>query len=202
MTIGIAIGIAMVLYLIDRNKVWKQAAMIVGALALLAVLGVAGIVGWDKYDAWRRARKEQEANQQAQAAWDKWLDGLPTCKVVTSAPDAAKVGRTYVLGEKHTLMIDGVDVSADKVDFVTPDVWDKVAAEDAHDTFPCKAQWIDPQRSEHGRKQDSEAKKKNSEEIDWDDYVQLSAKDCAARIRKAYPRAYGCGGRLAFEAQS
>ena len=40
MTIGIAIVIAMVLYLIDRNKVWKQAAKLVGGLILLAVLGV------------------------------------------------------------------------------------------------------------------------------------------------------------------
>jgi len=58
MTIGIAIVIAMVLYLIDRNKVWRQAAKIVGALMLLAVLGVAGIIGWDKYDSRRRAQKD------------------------------------------------------------------------------------------------------------------------------------------------
>jgi hypothetical protein len=47
MTIGIAIVVAMILYLIDRNKVWKQAAKIGVALILLAVLGVGGIVGWD-----------------------------------------------------------------------------------------------------------------------------------------------------------
>ena len=41
MTIGIAIVVAMVLYLIDRNQVWKQTAKIVERLTLLAVLGVA-----------------------------------------------------------------------------------------------------------------------------------------------------------------
>jgi hypothetical protein len=50
-----------------------------------------------------------------------------------------------VVGEKHPQMIDGVDMSAGLVDFVTPDSYDKLAAEAAHDTLPCKAQWIDPQ---------------------------------------------------------
>ena len=61
MTIGIAIVIAMVLYLIDRNKVWKQAAKIVGGLVLLAVLGVAGIFGWVKFSEWQTERKEAAA---------------------------------------------------------------------------------------------------------------------------------------------
>jgi hypothetical protein len=72
MTIGIAIVIAMVLYLIDRNKVWKQAAKILGGLILLAVLGGAGVVGWVMYDNWRTARKEA-AEQAAQAATEAAL---------------------------------------------------------------------------------------------------------------------------------
>jgi hypothetical protein len=144
MTIGIAIVIAMVLYLIDRNKVWRQTAKIAAALILLAVLGVAGIFGWQKFSDWRMARKEA-ANQREAAAWNSWLDNLPACKAVLFAPAASQIGRTYVVGEKRTYLSDGIDLSAGLVDFVTPDSYDKLAAEAAHDTLPCKAQWIDPQ---------------------------------------------------------
>ena len=56
MAIGIAIVVAMVLYLIDRNKVWKQAGKIAAVLTLLAALFVVGIVGWAKYGSSRAAQ--------------------------------------------------------------------------------------------------------------------------------------------------
>ena len=79
------------------------------------------------------------------AAWNKWFDDLPTCRAVLFAPAASQIGRTYVVGQKRTYLSDGIDLSAGLVDFVTPDSYDKLAAEAAHDTLPCKAQWIDPQ---------------------------------------------------------
>ena len=60
MTIGIAIVLAMVLYLIDRNKVWKQAAKTAAVLTLLTVLGAAGFAGWVKYND-RQVAKELAA---------------------------------------------------------------------------------------------------------------------------------------------
>ena len=79
MTIGIAIVFAMVLYLIDRNKVWKQAAKDLGGLVLLAVLGVAGIFGWVKYDSWHTERKEEAAKailDQKRATFNGWYERL------------------------------------------------------------------------------------------------------------------------------
>jgi hypothetical protein len=87
----------------------------------------------------------EAANQREVTAWNVWIERVPSCKVVLFAPASAQIGRTYVVGEKHTHLIDGIDLSAGLVDFVTPDSYDKLAAEAAHDTLPCKAQWIDPQ---------------------------------------------------------
>ena len=67
MTLGVAILLATILYLIDKNKVWKQAAKVTLVLVIVGVLGVAGLYGWSKFSDWRQQKKEQ-AEAAAQAA--------------------------------------------------------------------------------------------------------------------------------------
>jgi hypothetical protein len=43
MTPGIALGLISVLYLIDKNKVWRQAVKVVIGLAVMGVLVIAGL---------------------------------------------------------------------------------------------------------------------------------------------------------------
>jgi len=144
MTVGIAIVIAMALYLIDKNKVWRQAAKVIAALALLVAVGVGGLVVLERFDNRRTARTEA-AQQREVTAWNDWMGHLPTCKVVFIARSDSQIGRTYIVGENRPHTINNIDLSAGLVDFVAPDFYDKLAAGAAHDTLPCKAEWIDPQ---------------------------------------------------------
>ncbi len=74
MTLGIALVLIFILYLIDKNQVWRQAVKVVMrvviALAVLGVLGIAGFFGWAKYGEWRTARREADAQKQRQQVAD------------------------------------------------------------------------------------------------------------------------------------
>lgn len=150
MTIGIAIVIAMVLFLIDRNKVWKQAAKIVGVLILLAVLGIAGVVGWVKYDSWQTERKEAAAKgilDQERATFNSWYDRLKDCKRVLTSDTSS--GKAFVFGKNF--VVNGIDMLKIKRDiksetvFVSPEdnaagkAWDSMEA-----VQPCKGVWAAP----------------------------------------------------------
>lgn len=66
MTLGIALVLIFILYLIDKNKVWRQAVKVAIGLAVLGVLVVGGLFGWAKYDEWRQrveTVKQQKARQ-------------------------------------------------------------------------------------------------------------------------------------------
>ena len=147
MTIGIAIVIAMVLYLIDRNKVWKQAAKIVGGLTLLAILGVAGIFGWLKYDSWQTERKELAAKatlDQERAMFNDWYSRLQDCERVmpsdTSSGKAFVFGKSFVVNGTDMLKIKR-DIEAD-TDFVSPDDTIQGKSWNAMETVqPCKGVW-------------------------------------------------------------
>jgi hypothetical protein len=67
MTIGIALVLIFVLYLIDKHNRWRQAAKIVIGLVVLALLAVGGTIGWEKYDAYR-TKKRTEAETAAYQA--------------------------------------------------------------------------------------------------------------------------------------
>ena len=73
MTLGIALVLIFVLYLIDKNKVWRQAVKVVIGLAVLGVLAIAGLYGWTKYDEWQ---KRAEATKQQKA----WQDKVDACE--------------------------------------------------------------------------------------------------------------------------
>lgn len=147
MTIGIAIVIAMVLYLIDRNKVWKQAAKIVGGLILLAGLGVAGIFGWVKYDSWQTERKEAAAKEildQKRATFNGWYDRLQDCK--RALPSDTSSRKAFVFGKNF--VVNGTDMLKIKreieseTDLVSPDDTPEGKAWDSMETVqPCKGVW-------------------------------------------------------------
>jgi hypothetical protein len=63
MSIGYALIVIFVLYLIDKHNRWRQAAMIVGGLIILGALGIGGVYGWTKYGEYKTAK--QQAVQQA-----------------------------------------------------------------------------------------------------------------------------------------
>jgi type II secretory pathway pseudopilin PulG len=65
-SIGLALIVIFILYLIDKHNLWRQAAKILGGLIILAVLGVGAFYGWTKYDEYRTAKREgaQQATYQ------------------------------------------------------------------------------------------------------------------------------------------
>jgi hypothetical protein len=71
MTLGIALLLIFILYLIDKHNRWRQAVKITVALVVFCILAVGGFFGWLKYEAWQEtrqaARREAEnAKQEAQ----------------------------------------------------------------------------------------------------------------------------------------
>jgi hypothetical protein len=60
-TIGIALVVIFVLYLIDKNNVWRQAAKTLLGLSITAVVIVGGFYGWIAIGEWRAARKADAA---------------------------------------------------------------------------------------------------------------------------------------------
>jgi len=70
MTLGLAVIIVFVLYLIDKHNRWRQAMKVVIGLAVLGIVGVGGLFGWQKYASWKEAGREalQEAEYEAEQA--------------------------------------------------------------------------------------------------------------------------------------
>ena len=71
MTIGTALLIIAILYLIDRHNLWKRAAQGVLVLAILAVLIAGTVYGWVGVSDWRdrnRANREMAARDREMAA--------------------------------------------------------------------------------------------------------------------------------------
>jgi hypothetical protein len=102
MSIGIAAVIIFVLYLVDKNSKWRQAAKAGVALAVLAVLGVLGLLGYDKYDSWKVA-KEKRAGA-IQSCIDRNGKDQTTRKACETDPNV-EVRQNYVTcgldGEGH-----------------------------------------------------------------------------------------------------
>lgn len=64
--LSIALVVIAVLFLIDKNRVWKQSAKVALIIVALGVLGFGGFYAWRKYRNW----KEEKAEAAAQAAHD------------------------------------------------------------------------------------------------------------------------------------
>lgn len=63
MTLGLALILIFILYLIDKHSRWREAAKVVAGLVILSILGLGGFYGWPKYDEYRTEKRE--AAQQA-----------------------------------------------------------------------------------------------------------------------------------------
>lgn len=63
MTLGLALIVIFVLYLIDKHNRWREAAKIVAGLLILGVIGLGAVYGWARYSEYRTAK--QEAAKQA-----------------------------------------------------------------------------------------------------------------------------------------
>src|SRR6185312_92135 len=66
MSIGLALIVIFILYLIDKHNLWRHAAKVIGAVIVFGILGVGGFYGETKYDEYRiakRASAEQAAYQ-------------------------------------------------------------------------------------------------------------------------------------------
>jgi hypothetical protein len=70
MSIGVALVIIFVLYLIDKHNQWRRAAHVTGGVVVLAVVVLGGWLGWNKYQDWKadKDRQRVEAEQAKQDA--------------------------------------------------------------------------------------------------------------------------------------
>lgn len=106
MTLGIALLLIFILYLIDKHNRWRQLVKVTIGLVVLCILAVSGYFGWVKYQAWQEARQEaqreaENAKQEAQkkAALEKtckdWEDkhsiGSPVDKLYGHWADGTKM---------------------------------------------------------------------------------------------------------------
>jgi hypothetical protein len=67
MTLGIALLVIFILYLIDKNRVWRQAVKVVIGLTILGVLVIIGLFSWTKYDEWQKRCGARPLEQHALA---------------------------------------------------------------------------------------------------------------------------------------
>ena len=88
MFLGSAILLATILFLVDRNKVWKQFFWASGSLCVAAVLLGGGFFGWEK---WQERRREKP---QAATIESSKYEGqsTPTAAGTPIAADAAIAG--------------------------------------------------------------------------------------------------------------
>jgi hypothetical protein len=65
MSIGVALVVIFILYLIDKHDQWRRAAFIAGGAVVLGILILGGWFSWTKYQDWRatKAREQVEAAQ-------------------------------------------------------------------------------------------------------------------------------------------
>jgi hypothetical protein len=139
MTLGIALLLIFILYLIDKHNRWRIAAKLTGGLIVLCILAVGGFFGWEKYQAWRGARQEarQEAEyeaEQAKQAAQKVAELAKTCKnwednhPIGSPPDklyTEQGGLTEKLTNKHYWVL-GAPQGCEgplELDYTSRNVW-------------------------------------------------------------------------------
>jgi hypothetical protein len=81
MTLGIALIVIFVLYLIDKHNRWRQAIKITIAFVTLGILGVGGLFGWHEYESWQAAKQEaQREAEEAKPVAQKQTELAKTCR--------------------------------------------------------------------------------------------------------------------------
>jgi hypothetical protein len=135
MTLGIALLLIFILYLIDKHNRWRIAAKLTVGLIVLCILAVGGFFGWEKYKERREARQEAEYEaEKAREATRKQAELAKTCKVWEdkhpngSPPDKVYTeqgGLTEKGTNKHFWVLDppqGCEGPLES-DYVTRNVW-------------------------------------------------------------------------------
>jgi hypothetical protein len=90
-SLSIALFLIFVLYLIDKNNVWRHALKVVVGIAALGVIVIAGIYGWARYVQWRTANAEQAAQQLHKRLVDACVARYSTSGYANSGPWAKYV---------------------------------------------------------------------------------------------------------------
>ncbi len=89
MTLGIALVLIFILYLIDRNQVWRQTLKVVVGLAIVGALAIAGFYGWSKISEWREAKAAQATHE----AYEKRVDACMAREEASAPPLPAGLTR-------------------------------------------------------------------------------------------------------------
>jgi len=97
----------MVLFLVDRNKVWRQFFWIVGSLCLAAILVIGGLFGWA---AWREHRAEKA--QAIVLDFSKYAEQQASTPASVPIPPGAVIGGGR-FGEKKHKRFGNATVQAD-----------------------------------------------------------------------------------------
>jgi hypothetical protein len=100
MFLGSAILLATILFLVDRNKVWKQFFWIASSLCLAAVFLVGGFFGWA---AWQERRAEKA--EAAHVSWERYQaqtnDTPKPATTVIPIPAGAVITDWPIVQKKH-----------------------------------------------------------------------------------------------------
>jgi hypothetical protein len=70
MTLGIALLLIFILYLIDKHNRWRQAVKVVIGLVVLGLLAIGGVYGWQKYDEYQNEKQQAAYRSKMQPVWD------------------------------------------------------------------------------------------------------------------------------------
>jgi hypothetical protein len=70
MTLGIALLLIFILYLIDKHDRWRQLVKIIIWLAIIGVVGLGGFFGWAKYEDYKTNKANEAYRIKMQPFWD------------------------------------------------------------------------------------------------------------------------------------
>jgi hypothetical protein len=70
MTLGIALLLIFILYLIDKHSRWRQAVKITIGLIVVGLVGLGGIYAWQKYDDYQTEKQNLAYRAKMQPVWD------------------------------------------------------------------------------------------------------------------------------------
>ncbi len=70
MTLGIALLLIFILYLIDKHNRWRQTIKVTIGLVVVGLLGIGGVYGWEKYDEYQTEKQQAAYRTKMKPVWD------------------------------------------------------------------------------------------------------------------------------------
>src|SRR6266478_3413131 len=70
MTLGIALLLIFILYLIDKHNRWRQLVKFIIWLVIISVVGLGGFFGWAKYEDYKTSKANEAYRSKMQPFWD------------------------------------------------------------------------------------------------------------------------------------